>query len=206
MPNTSTLPGVQVLHRLGEHFAAGCFEEPGPSALRRLSRGLCFLGGLVSAEIQPIANVKAKASSVHEKYVAANTVDGKISDTSRWVSATDQAGAPGCSWSGKRRRPFSAKEVRLNYLTSRAFYSPSREMPRKRRIGYAGAICHAMARGNRRAEIVLDDHDRRRFVVTLEEAGEASGRVLWAWVLMSGHCHFLLRWQRSSLASRTGDP
>ena len=79
-------------------------------------------------------------------------------------------------------------------------------MPRERRIEDAGAICHTMARGNRRGEIVLDDHDRRRFVETLEEAGEASGRVLPAWVLMSDHFHFLLRWRGTSLASRTGDP
>jgi len=60
-------------------------------------------------------------------------------------------------------------------------------MPRERRIEYAGAIYQAMTRGNRRGEIVLDDHDRRRFVETLEEAVEASGRILCAWVLMSNH-------------------
>jgi len=61
-----------------------------------------------------------------------------------------------------------------------------------------------MARGNRRGETVSDDHDRRRFAETLEEAGEASGRVLCAWVLMSNHCHFPLRWQRQALVPATG--
>ncbi len=42
-------------------------------------------------------------------------------------------------------------------------------MPRERRVEYAGAIYHAMARGNRRGDMVLDDQDRRRFVETLEE-------------------------------------
>jgi hypothetical protein len=56
---------------------------------------------------------------------------------------------------------------------------------RERRIEHAGAIYHAMARGNRRGDIVLDDSDRCRFVETLEEAVEASGWVLYEWVLIS---------------------
>lgn len=40
-------------------------------------------------------------------------------------------------------------------------------MPRQPRIEYPGAIYHAMARGNCRGPIVLEDHDRRRFVETL---------------------------------------
>lgn len=66
-------------------------------------------------------------------------------------------------------------------------------MPRERRIEYAGAIYHAMARGNRRGDIVLDDQDRERFVETLEEVVESSGWVLYAWVLMSNHYHFLFK-------------
>lgn len=44
----------------------------------------------------------------------------------------------------------------------------------------AGAIYHAMARGNRREDIVLDDTDQRRFVATFEEVIEARGWVLYA--------------------------
>lgn len=66
-------------------------------------------------------------------------------------------------------------------------------MPRERRIEYAGAIYHAMARGNRQGEIVLDDGDRCRFVETLEEVVEASGWVLYGWVLMTNHYHFLFQ-------------
>ena len=53
-------------------------------------------------------------------------------------------------------------------------------MARERRIDYAGAVYHAMARGNRRGDIVVDDTDRRRFVATLEEVVESSGWVLYA--------------------------
>ena len=66
-------------------------------------------------------------------------------------------------------------------------------MPRERRIEYAGAIYHAMARGNRREDIVLDDRDRERFVETLNEVVESSGWVLYAWVLMDNHYHFLFQ-------------
>ena len=66
-------------------------------------------------------------------------------------------------------------------------------MARERRIEYAGAVYHVMARGNRRGDIVLDDEDRQRFVETLEEVVQASGWVLYAWVLMSNHYHFLLK-------------
>jgi len=63
-------------------------------------------------------------------------------------------------------------------------------MPRARRIEYAGAVYHAMARGNRLGDIVRDDRDRRRFEETLAEVVEASGWVLYAWVLMSNHYHW----------------
>jgi putative transposase len=66
-------------------------------------------------------------------------------------------------------------------------------MPREQRVEYAGAIYHAMERGNRRGDIVLDDEDRRRFVETLEEVVESSGWVMYGWVLMSNHYHFLFQ-------------
>ncbi len=52
------------------------------------------------------------------------------------------------------------------------------------------AVTCAMARGNRRGDIVLNDRDRCRFVETLEEVVEASGWVLCARVLMSNHPAF----------------
>ena len=38
-------------------------------------------------------------------------------------------------------------------------------MPRTPRVEYENAVCHAMARGNRREPIVHDDGDRQLFVV-----------------------------------------
>ena len=43
-------------------------------------------------------------------------------------------------------------------------------MPRQVRHEYSGAIYHVMSRGNRRADIYLDDVDRQDFLKTLAEA------------------------------------
>ncbi len=72
-------------------------------------------------------------------------------------------------------------------------------MPRERRIEYKGAIYHVIARGDRREEIVLDDHDRQRFEETLEETVEKSGWVLFAWVLMSNHYHLAFKTPEANL-------
>jgi REP element-mobilizing transposase RayT len=40
-------------------------------------------------------------------------------------------------------------------------------MPRQLRIQYPGAMYHVMSRGNRRAEIFLDDADRHDFLKPL---------------------------------------
>lgn len=46
-------------------------------------------------------------------------------------------------------------------------------MARKVRIEYPGAAYRLMSRGNRGADIFIDDDDRRMFLQTL---GEAAGR------------------------------
>ena len=66
-------------------------------------------------------------------------------------------------------------------------------MAREQRIEYPGAICHVMARGDRREDIVIDDDDRQRFEETLREVVDKSGWVLYAWVLMTNHCHFAIK-------------
>jgi REP element-mobilizing transposase RayT len=66
-------------------------------------------------------------------------------------------------------------------------------MPRQRRIEYPDAVYHVMARGDRREEIVVDDHDRDGFEETLKEAVEKSGWIVFAWVLMSNHYHLVFK-------------
>ena len=45
-------------------------------------------------------------------------------------------------------------------------------MSRPLRIGFAGALHHAMARGDRREEIFRDDRDRSKFIGYLAEGAE----------------------------------
>jgi REP element-mobilizing transposase RayT len=77
-------------------------------------------------------------------------------------------------------------------------------MPRQRRIECSGAIYHAMARGDRREDIVLDDSDRKRFEETLAEVVERSGWVVYAWVLMSNHYQLLFPALRSGPTAASG--
>ena len=74
-------------------------------------------------------------------------------------------------------------------------------MPRKPRIEYAGAIYHAMCRGNRRAAIFRSDRDCEMFLDTL---GETIGRCGWrvhAYVLMGNHYHMLLETPEPNLVA-----
>jgi REP element-mobilizing transposase RayT len=74
-------------------------------------------------------------------------------------------------------------------------------MARQRRIEYEGAIYHVMARGDRREDIVKDDVDRERFEETLREVVERSGWVLFGWVLMGNHYHFLFKTPEANLVA-----
>jgi REP element-mobilizing transposase RayT len=50
-----------------------------------------------------------------------------------------------------------------------------------------------MARGNARRDIVLDDGDHQQWTNVLERTVVARRWELFAFVLMSNHCHLLLR-------------
>ena len=74
-------------------------------------------------------------------------------------------------------------------------------MARKPRIEYEGAAYHVMSRGNRGANIFVDDKDRGMFVETL---GEVCGRMAWeihAFVMMVNHYHFLLVTPQANLVA-----
>ncbi len=65
-------------------------------------------------------------------------------------------------------------------------------MARKPRIEYEGAAYHVMSRGNRGADIFVDDEDRALFLETLAEAARRSAWEIHAFVLMRNHYHLLL--------------
>jgi REP element-mobilizing transposase RayT len=72
-------------------------------------------------------------------------------------------------------------------------------MPRQLRIQYTGAMYHAMSRGNRRAEIFLDDVDRHDFLKTLAEACQKTGWPVHAYCLMANHYHLVLETPNANL-------
>lgn len=66
-------------------------------------------------------------------------------------------------------------------------------MPRQRRADEAGAIYHAMNRGNRRQPIFHKDEDYEAFLSVLGEGLERYPVELYAYVLMPNHWHLVLR-------------
>lgn len=72
-------------------------------------------------------------------------------------------------------------------------------MPRKLRIEYAGAIYHVMSRGNRRADIFLDDVDRQDFLKTMAEACDKADFQIHAYCLMRNHFHLVVETPQGNL-------
>jgi len=66
-------------------------------------------------------------------------------------------------------------------------------MARKPRIHHPGAIYHVMLRGNGGSDIFLDDQDRYRFYLLLQEGVERFGYRIHAFCLMSNHIHLALQ-------------
>ena len=62
-------------------------------------------------------------------------------------------------------------------------------MGRKPRIHFPGAFFHAIARGNDKEAIFLEDADRRRFLSLLTEGVERFGHRIHSYCLMGNHAH-----------------
>jgi REP element-mobilizing transposase RayT len=73
-------------------------------------------------------------------------------------------------------------------------------MPRRPRLLFPEAIYHVMTRGNRRAIIFEDDHDRERFLHILAETAERYGVRCYAYCLMGTHYHLVLITPRGNLS------
>jgi REP element-mobilizing transposase RayT len=77
-------------------------------------------------------------------------------------------------------------------------------MARKLRIEYAGAVYHAMARGNQGCLIFQDNADRQCFLETVGEACAKTGWRIHAYVLMGNHYHLLVESKRHTKHHLTG--
>ena len=65
-------------------------------------------------------------------------------------------------------------------------------MPRKKRIWQRHKCHHVMLRGIEGMSVFLDDADRRRFCLLLQEAAEQHGHRVHAFCLMTNHIHLIL--------------
>jgi putative transposase len=74
-------------------------------------------------------------------------------------------------------------------------------MARKLRVEYAGAIYHAMKRGDQREAIFRDDRDRTRFIATLAEACQKTGWQVHAYGLMGNHFHLVVETPQGNLVA-----
>src|SRR4030043_876977 len=65
-------------------------------------------------------------------------------------------------------------------------------MARKPRIQFQGAFYHIIVRGNQRQDIFLEETDRSQYLERLHRYSNKCGFILYAYVLMSNHVHFLI--------------
>src|ERR1041384_8119328 len=72
-------------------------------------------------------------------------------------------------------------------------------MARKARVQYEGGFFHCLSRGNRGADIFLEDKDREMFLATLTEACQKTGWQVHAYCLMKNHFHMVLETPRANL-------
>ena len=73
-------------------------------------------------------------------------------------------------------------------------------MARALRIKYKGALYHITSRGNERRNIFENDYDRKFFIQTLKESLNIYNVILYSYVLMSNHFHFLLETPLANLS------
>ena len=77
-------------------------------------------------------------------------------------------------------------------------------MPRGRRLNVPDGIYHVMTRGNRKATIFEDDHDRVRFIDIVAEAAERYGVRIFAESRLGNHYHQVVQTPRANLPDYMG--
>jgi putative transposase len=73
-------------------------------------------------------------------------------------------------------------------------------MPRRPRKDLPGGIFHVTARGVAGSSIFLDEHDRRRFVLLLDQTTDLWGWHVVAWCLMDTHYHLVVEAEREQMS------
>jgi putative transposase len=66
-------------------------------------------------------------------------------------------------------------------------------VPRQARLDAPGTLHHVILRGIEKRRIVDDNKDRQNFIKRLGDLSEETETRIYAWSLMTNHCHLLLR-------------
>lgn len=74
-------------------------------------------------------------------------------------------------------------------------------MSRPKRLQFHGAVYHVTARGNRRANMFVDDHDRHIWLSIFAEAVARFNLAIYALCLMPNHFHLLVETPDANLSS-----
>jgi REP element-mobilizing transposase RayT len=66
-------------------------------------------------------------------------------------------------------------------------------MPRQARLDAPGTLHHVIIRGIEKRKIVDDEVDQEYFVSRMGGIAASTGTSIFAWALLTNHCHILLR-------------
>jgi putative transposase len=66
-------------------------------------------------------------------------------------------------------------------------------MSRQARLDSPGTLHHVIVRGIERRQIEDDDRDRKNFVDRMGSLAAETNTTIYAWALLTNHCHILLR-------------
>ena len=77
-------------------------------------------------------------------------------------------------------------------------------MARAWRIEYEEALYHVLSRGNEKQDIVINDDDRRLFLITAGEMAERFEIDIFAYVLMDNHYHIVVETIEGNLSISKG--
>jgi len=72
-------------------------------------------------------------------------------------------------------------------------------MPRQARLDAPGTLHHVIVRGIEKRNIVDDDKDRENFIARMGNIAAETDMSIYAWALMTNHCHMLIKSGRYGL-------
>lgn len=118
-----------------------------------------------------------------------------------WPGASHVSDNMARSAAGPGARP-STRHPRKKWPCGTPSPSAARALdPKSRMSPFSPAVYQLTVRGNERRAIYRDDHDRERFLETLDEARQRFGLLIHGFCLMRNHYHLLAETPRANLSA-----